>query len=186
MLDRRIPHAHPLHLLVCHLELWHWSLVFSETILLCLSIDLVLYVQYSTNFTLFLLTQETEGWILSLLTSEQQFYIQISYFSLGTRAWNLMHCKSNPLLPFPPGSLGLYFILWYIFAIPFHFKRNPLYFPFTKVLSNICCYTHTVHTYTYNCKDSYCPLRKWLCTAKLLPFLIYSKLIKPYYTANHD
>lgn len=72
------------------------------------------FCMFSTPLILFylgFLMQETEGWILSLLTSAQQFCIQISCFSLGTRAWILMHCKSNPLFPFSHPSPGPLFCI---------------------------------------------------------------------------
>lgn len=111
MSDISIPHAHSLPLF----ELWHsnpwYSFRHHPLVPHCWSFGM-----FSTPLILFCLgfsMQETEGWILSLLTSEQQFYIQISFFSLGTRAWNLMHCKSNPLFPFPhPSPAPLFCILF--------------------------------------------------------------------------
>lgn len=123
----------------------------------------------------FVLTQETEGWILSLLTAEQQFYTQKPFFNLGTRAWNLMQCKSHPSLPFPPAPLFCIFFFVIYFFYTLHFKRNPLYFPFTKVLSNICCYTHTIHTYTHT-KAKIPPVR-WgrSCVWRMVPPISYTQ-----------
>lgn len=135
----------------------------------------------------FVLTQETEGWILSLLTAEQQFYTRKPFFNLGTRAWNLMQCKSHPSLPFPPAPLFCNFFLWYIFSIHSILKEILCIFHLQKYYQ-IYAATHTPYTHTH------IPRQRFLLSAEegvvygewSLPFLTHSKLIKKYYTANHD
>lgn len=159
-----------------------------------LTVDLALHFHPCTDSILFLtcggvvcvvffLTQKTEGWILPLLTAEQQFYTQKPFFSLDSGAQNLMHCKSHPLLPFPPPPLFCILFCDIFFLYLSIFKENLCIFHLQKYYQ---IYAAIYTPYTYKSEDPYCSLRKWLCTVKSLPFLTPGKLIKTCYTASHD
>lgn len=109
-----------------------------------------LFGMFSTPLILFclgFLIQETEGWILSLLTSAQQFYIQISCFSLGRLGLdsNALYIKSIVSLPPPlPSSLVLYFVLWYVFQF---LRKTSLFFIYKSIIKYMLL--HRCHTYTH-------------------------------------
>lgn len=158
----------------------------SLLILLCIftpALILFCFLRVVVLFVWFFLTQKTEGWILPLLTAEQQFYTQKPFFSLDSGARNLMHCKSHPLLPFPPPPLFCILFCDIFFLYLSIFKENLCIFHLQKYYQ---IYAAIYTPYTYKGEDPYCSLRKWLCTVKSLPFLTPGKLIKTCYTASHD
>lgn len=157
----------------------------------CLPVTLLKWWEVHTTKSMLLslimdwtwLLKKTEGWILPLLTAEQQFYTQKPFFSLDSGAQNLMHCKSHPLLPFPPPPLFCILFCDIFFLYLSIFKENLCIFHLQKYYQ---IYAAIYTPYTYKSEDPYCSLRKWLCTVKSLPFLTPGKLIKTCYTASHD
>lgn len=147
-----IPHAHPLPFSISHLELWHANpCCLSDTILLCFTVDLVWYVQYSSDFIFFGLFFDTGNGRLDSIPFNIRAAVLHSYTFPQPKYQglesNALQIKSVAFLPHPPPHpprFVSYFVIHFYYAFPF-LKKSSVFFIYKSIIKYMLL--HTPHTH---------------------------------------